>query len=213
MEIVPALLESNKEEFKEKLNKLVGFATRIQVDFNDGSFEEFVSVKPEEIESSILEWKDKINFEAHLMVQRPYDFVPKLVESGFKKIIVQFEIESNIREVLEQLRLENVLVGLAVGPKTTTEEIEPFGELIDTAIIMTVEPGKQGQKFLLEELAKISELRGGNFPGEIQVDGGIDDQTIEDVVAVMPDTLIIGGYIVNCLNPKGNYETLWKYLR
>lgn len=194
MEIVPALLESDKEEFKLKLQKLVGFAQKIQVDFNDGSFGGFVSVKPEEIESFILEWKDKVNFEAHLMVQKPYDFIPKLVESGFKKIIVQFEIGANIREVLEELRLENVLVGLAVGPETTIEEVEPFGELVDTVTIMTVAPGKQGQKFIPSELAKISKLREGNFPGEIQVDGGIDGENIDRIISSGVDTAVVGSY-------------------
>ncbi len=207
MEIVPAILEGNKEEFKEKLDKLVGFSTRVQVDFNDGSFGGFVSVKPEEIETQILEWKDKINFEAHLMVQRPYDFIPRLVESGFKKIIVQFEVEANIREVLEELRLEKVLVGLAVGPKTTIEEIEPFGELIDTVTIMTVEPGKQGQKFLPEMLTKVSELKDGSFPGEIQVDGGINDQNIGQISASGANTAVVGSYIVGAENPQTQLES------
>ena len=169
MEIVPALLETELEQFKDRLEGLVGFAGRIQVDFNDGSFEGNATLKPGDLHELVTNYTDRILFEAHLMVQRPREdkWISELVNLGFRKIIIQYEIEDNIREVLEEVRQAGVKVGLAIGPETGVAEIEPFGDLLDTVTIMTVEPGKQGQKFRPELLAKVTELRDGNFPGEI----------------------------------------------
>lgn len=208
MKIVPALLEENREIFEKKLDKLADFTTRVQVDFNDGTFENTKTLTPEEIAGAVLKRKNKLVLEAHLMVQKPYGYIPKLIKSGFKKIIIQYEIEGDIREILEQLRLEGVLVGLAIGPETGVTEIEPFGDLLDTVTVMTVEPGKQGQKFRPELLTKVTELRDGNFPGEIQVDGAIAAETIDAVVAVKPDTLVVGSYIVGSDDPRERYEFL-----
>ena len=220
MEIVPGLLESNKAEFKAKLDKLMGFASRIQVDFNDGSFSGFVSVKPEDIVEFIVGPSASLRtssaeLEAHLMVQQPrgHEWTSELVNLGFRKIIIQYEIEDNIREVLEEVKTNGMLTGLAIGPATAVSEIEPYADLLDTITVMDIEPGKQGQKFLPEELAKVKELRDGNFPGEIQVDGAITVDTIQDIVVSKPDTLIVGSYIVNSADPKESYETLWKFLK
>jgi len=198
MEIVPAILEENKEAFEGKLSKLASFATRIQVDFNDGSFAGFHSLKPGDLADLLRIYADKIAFEAHLMVQRPRGdkWIERLRDLGFKKIIIQYEIEDDIRAVLEEVKRLGMKAGLAIGPVTSAFEIEPFADLLDTITVMDVEPGKQGQKFLPAELEKIRELKDGNFDGEVQADGAITDETIAEVVSARPDTLVVGSYIV-----------------
>ncbi len=208
MEIVPAIEEATPEGFREKLDKVASFAARIQVDFNDGSFAGFTTVKPEDISGLIAEKSEKILFEAHLMVQKPYDYIPKVKEAGFKKIIIQREIEGNLRDLLEQLVGEDLEVGIAIGPETSALDIEPFVDFLDTITVMDIEPGKQGQKFMLAELQKIRELKEGGFPGEVQADGAINDETIRDVIGAGPDTLVVGSYIVKANNPQEAYNNL-----
>src|SRR3989344_292911 len=208
MEIVPSILESTPEEFKASLEKVIEFAKRIQVDFNDGTFASFTSVGPEDISGWTADIADRIFLEAHLMVQRPYDYVPKLKELGFRKIIIQREIEEDARRVLEELLKEDLLVGLAIAPETSVLDVEPFADLLDTITVMDIEPGKQGQKFLPEELVKIKELRDGNFPGELQADGAIDEETIKQVIEAGPDTLVVGSAIVKAKNPAEEYNRL-----
>jgi ribulose-phosphate 3-epimerase len=208
MEIVPSILESTVEGFKVSLGKVVGFAERIQVDFNDGSFADTKTVMPGDIADLVLPFVDRIFFEAHLMVQRPYDYIPKLKEMGFRKIIMQFEIEADLREIFEQLIQEDVLVGLAIGPETPISDAEPFAEYLDTITIMDIAPGKQGQRFLPQELQKIRELRDGNFDGEIQADGAIDSETIGEVAETRPDTLVVGSAIVKASDPEETFKRL-----
>ncbi len=208
MNIVPSLLESDSEQFRRRLEKLVGFADRIQVDFNDGSFEKTKTLGPEDIARIVVGYTNKILFEAHLMVQKPLDYVPKLIEAGFKKIIVQYEIEGNLREIIEQILLEDILVGVAVGPETSIFDADPILELVDTVNILDIEPGKQGQGFLPKELAKVADLHEENFLGEIQVDGAITVETIDEVAKCQPSTLVVGHYIVAAEEPREKYEEL-----
>ncbi len=204
MNIVPAIEEKTVEEFAQSLQKVVGFADRVHVDFNDGSFEEFVSIKPEGI--GLL--PQDINFEAHLMVARPFDYIPKLKEIGFTKFIIQWETADNIRDVCEQLMEENVLVGVAIAPETPISDIEPVLETLDSVTIMTIVPGKQGQEFLADNLKKIQDLHEGNFFGEIEVDGGVNVESIANILTYKPETLVVGSYIINSPNPAESYENL-----
>jgi len=211
MTVVPALLEKSPEEFKKNLERISGFARRVQVDFNDGTFERTTTLKPEDIKDLIADYKEKIEFEAHMMVQKPWPHVRTLIKSGFTRIIVQYEIEENVREILEGLIGESVFVGLAIGPATSVFEIEPYVDLLDTITVMDIEPGKQGQKFMPAELEKIRELKTGNFLGEVQADGAIDSQTVREVIEAGPDTLVVGSYIVKDEDPKARYEELKAY--
>lgn len=212
MDIVPAILETDVKEFQTKLGKLAAFSPRLHIDFNDGSFEKTVSLTPSAIAKSVLNYHNKINFEAHLMVQKPYDYAPKLLESGFKKIIIPSEIKDNIRPLLDELSREEILVGLAVAPQTTVFATEPFWELLDAIIIMTVYPGRQNQPFLAENLAKVRELREASFPGEVQIDGGVDDKTISDIVAAKPDTIIVGHFISGSAAPSQRFAEMEEFL-
>lgn len=208
MEIVPSLLEKDPEVFREKLLALSGFVARVQVDFNDGSFAGFRSAQPEDLTDLVRIHTDEVFFEAHLMVQKPLDYLPKLLEAGFKKIIVQFETEGNLREIVEQILLEDVLVGVALGPATSVFDADPILELVDMVNILDIDPGKQGQSFLPEDLAKVADLRNANFSGEIQVDGAITLETIDEVMKSRPDTLVVGHYIVGSDDPEAKYREL-----
>ena len=210
MEIVPALLESDIQTFKTKLYKLVGFASRVQVDFNDGTFAGLVSLKPADITDLVTDYTDSIFFEAHLMVQRPRGdkWIERLRDLGFKKIIIQYEIEEEVREVLEEVKASGLQAGLAIGLETSAFEIEPYADLLDTITVMDIAPGKQGQKFLPAELEKIRELKSGNFSGEVQADGAIDENNIAEVLETGADTAVVGSFFVGAQNPGQKFSEL-----
>lgn len=201
---MPAIEETTKTDFNEALKKVLRLAIRVHVDFNDGSFQGFKTVLPQEFDAL----PENINFEAHLMVAKPFEYIPKLKELGFRKFIIQWEISGNIRDIVEQLMEEDVLVGVAIAPETPVADLEPVLEMLDCVAIMTVVPGKQGQDFLPENLKKIQELRNGGFFGEIEADGGINEENIKSVISFRPDTLVVGSFIVNAESPVHAYERL-----
>lgn len=204
MDIVPAIDETTQEGFKAALQKVEEFAPRIHVDFNDGSFGDFVTIKPENLPTL----PENTYFEAHLMVQKPFDYLPKLKELGFRKFIIQWEIEGNIRDVIEELLNYDVLVGVAIAPETEVSDLEPVLELLDSVTVMTVVPGKQGQEFLPENLKKVQTLHEENFFGEITIDGGVNDEDIKNIISFRPDSVVVGSYILQSPNPADSYERL-----
>jgi len=208
MKITPAVLERNVADFEKTLSVLASFSDSIQIDFNDGSFEDIKTINAQEAAPIILPHSKNINFEAHLMVQKPFDYIPKLAEAGVRKFIIQFEIEAYLRDILDQLQAEECLVGIGIGPETTIVDVEPFLELVDFVNILPINPGRQGQPLLPENLEKITQLRDIGFAQEIEVDGGIDLATIEVVKGFNPDTLVVGHYIVKAENPRENYDIL-----
>lgn len=208
MEIVPSIEEAVFGEFKGKFERVASFARRVHVDFNDGSFLDFKTVTPEDIAGLIAKAASRLQLEAHLMVQKPYDYILKLKEMGFKTIIVQMEIADDLRRVMEQLQEEDVLIGLSMKPGTSVEELAPFEDFLDLVNVMTVEPGKQNQTFMSDPVLKIRQLRDENFFGEIEVDGGIDDQTVEQVLPFRPDVLVVGHYIAGSEKPQDAYNRL-----
>lgn len=207
MDIVPAIEETTKEGFKKVLDKVASFAGRVHVDFNDGSFQGFKTVNPSDLDVLPKE----INFEAHLMVAKPFEYIPKLKELGFKKFIVQWETPGNIRDIVLQLMEEDVLVGVAVAPETPVADLEPVLDLLDSVTIMTVVPGKQGQGFLADNLKKVQQLHEANFFGEIEVDGGVNDEDIKNIISFRPETVIVGSFIIKSEDPHEAYERLNQY--
>lgn len=213
MTIVPSLEEQTVEEFSRKLEILSRFAPAIQLDFNDGSFADFKTVTVEDVVLQILDFRDKVNFEAHLMVQKPYDYIPKLLESGVKKIYIQYEIEANIRDLLDEIEKEECLVGLSIGPQTPVSDLEPFLDMVDCVNIMSINTGKQGQPFLPETLNKITDLRNIGFDLEIALDGGLNSETIVKALQFPVDTLVVGHYIGESENPEEAYNGLLELVK
>lgn len=211
--IVSAIDESTRPEFEQVLVRLANLGTDIQIDLDDGSFSGYKTVHADQIADLLANYKQKINFEAHLMVQQPFEYIPKLIESGVRKFFLQYEIDDNMRNLLENIEKEDCLVGLAIGPETPVADVEPFLELVDSVNIMTVTPGRQGQPFEKINLDKIRDLKNIAFPGEIEVDGGIDDKTILQVKTFDPNTLVVGHFLTKAEQPVVNYQHLLDLLR
>lgn len=191
MQLVPAIDETDPVEFASKLARVTGVTKRVQIDFDDGSFGGLKTVSP----SDLTSLKFPLETEAHLMVQKPLDYIHELIPLGIKKFILQFEIEGPLREYFETLVADDVFLGLSIAPETSVAEIEPMLEFVDCLNVLTVHPGRQGQDFLPENLRKITDLREINFSGEIEVDGGINDKTIIQIIPLNPDTLVVGSFI------------------
>lgn len=208
MKIVPAILENTKESFTKNLSRVAAFADHIQIDFDDGTFGGNKTVKLEEIVAEIKKFSENIHFEAHLMMQRPLEYLVGLEKAGAHKVIIQAEKDGELRAVLEEYAYQGFLVGLGIAPESDVEILEPFFEIIDSVLIMTIEPGHQGNEFLPDNLKKIAQVRALGFAGEIEVDGGIDDTNIRLVKEKEADVAVVGHSIVKDENPETSYKNL-----
>lgn len=181
-DIVPGIGLGAKDfdEIIRKVNLVAGAVEWVQIDFAD---ETFVPVKTlwefDKFANLIANYKD-ISFEAHLMVDQPEKYSRELSKVGFKRIIAHVEC-NDPRLFLDEARYESAEVGLAIDGATPLEQIEPYLEELDVVLVMMAEAGASGKQLDPENVEKVKAIR-GHFPDlTIEVDQGINDQTIKIV--------------------------------
>ncbi|HMR55516.1 MAG TPA: HisA/HisF-related TIM barrel protein [Candidatus Doudnabacteria bacterium] len=205
--IIPAILETNAKQFQAKLKEvsaLKGIKT-IQVDFADG---EFVATKTASVEEIKLP-KSKLEFEAHLMVKNPQDFsVYKKV--GFDKIILHyesFESETDLETALESIRKLKMIPALAISPQTAVSVLRYYTDNITHFTLLSVTPGKQGQKMLPDTIERLMELRDHSTGATIEVDGGVNAENIAKLIDAGASDCVVGSALVSG-DIKENYQEL-----
>ena len=145
----------------------------------------------------------KLPVDAHLMVADVDLIAPKYAEVGCASVTIHAEATSDIRGTLRAIRSNGARAALALKPKTSLDPYLEFLGDLDMLLIMTVEPGFGGQKFMTDQLPKIAQARKeiGARAIWLQVDGGISLETIESAAAAGADTFVAGSAVFNSSNP------------
>lgn len=191
MKIAVSILSSNydEEETIRRINETD--AEYIHIDVMDGSFVKESSRHYEYLHTS----KKPLN--VHLMVSRPFDYISTYKELGAESVTIHAELEDDLDSLLEYIRSLGMKCGLAINPETPISKLERYIDVLDEVLVMSVYPGKGGQKMIDETLGKIDELielrKNGGYYYEIFVDGGVNDTTISKVQKC--DAVISGSYI------------------
>ena len=145
----------------------------------------------------------KLFFDVHLMVQEPSNFLPQFLPSGADLITVHYEACSDLHAVLAQIKAAGLKAGVSLKPKTPASVLLPYLAEIDNILIMTVEPGFCGQKFMADMLPKIAEA--SKMAAEcgitIEVDGGINPETAKLCVEQGAEVLVAGSAVFKNDNP------------
>jgi ribulose-phosphate 3-epimerase len=169
-------------------------AQRIHVDVMDGHFVPNLSMGPVVVQG--LRPITRLPLEVHLMVENPGRFAEAFLKAGADSLIVHFEVLPDPAPLLREIRGQGKRVGMAVKPETPINVLEPFLAQIDVALCMTVDPGFGGQKFLPESPERIRALRRMidqiNPICDLEVDGGIDRDTLPTAVASGATVLVAG---------------------
>jgi len=145
----------------------------------------------------------KLPVDAHLMVADVDLIAPKYAEAGCASVTIHAEATSDIRNTLRAIRSNGARASLAIKPKTSLEPYLEFFDELDMLLIMTVEPGFGGQKFMTDQLPKIAQARKeiGSKAIWLQVDGGISLETIESAATAGADTFVAGSAVFNSADP------------
>jgi len=208
--IVPAILESTKEGFLDKLSRVLKIpgVERIHVDFGDGTFvpRELLSVTEIDSLSPAYMW------EAHIMAKGPNDFLDYKI-SGFRTVIIHYEaFESieKIKQVIQNMRAEGLEPGVSINPGTPVSVLESLVDEVKYFQIMSVQPGAQGQEFIGSSLEKIAALRKMCPNAILEVDGGINETNIKKVAEAGADLIIAGSVLIKAPDMSQAYESLEK---
>lgn len=185
-----------KENIEENIKKLDNLGIDFfHVDIMDGIFVENKTWEYDEIEPKLKNTKTKKDI--HLMVKNIKKYVDQYKNLNPEIITFHYEATDNPKEIINYIKNKNIKVGLSIKPNTKVEEIEFLLKEIDLVLVMSVEPGKGGQKYIestTEKINKLSKLK-EKYNFIIEVDGGINNETKDK--AKNADILVVGSYITN----------------
>ena len=174
-------------------------AEYIHFDVMDGDFVPNLTFGPKFI-SNVREFSKKV-FDVHLMINRVEKFLDDYVEAGADIISFHLEINENIENIIKKIKKKGIKCGLAIKPNTPWPEIQPYLQYIDQIIIMTVEPGFGGQKFMNDQVDKIKNISNyiklNNLKVGIEIDGGINFETGKTCVEAGANILVAGSFLFN----------------
>jgi len=208
IKIAPSLLAADfsclKDEIKGIQNLGVDF---LHIDIMDGHFVPNVSIGPGVVRD--LRPKTRIGLEAHLMIEHPEKYIDSFIEAGADIITLHIETisSSDFKKEAQKLHRKGLKIGIALNPKTELSRLKDTLDVCDMVLVMTVNPGFGGQKFIPWVLPKISKLR-SYFDGDIAVDGGIDDKTAKLAVKAGANVLAAGTYIFKAKDRRAAVEKL-----
>ncbi len=170
-------------------------ADRIHLDVMDGHFVPNLTFGARTI--SALRSRTSAPFDAHLMISEPGRYLDGFIAAGCDSITVHVEVDEPIEPLLRRIREAGRAAGLALRPATPLAALEPYRELLDIVMVMTVEPGFGGQSFMVDVAhekvqAARTYLRDPSIAGEVHVDGGVNRDSAELVGGLGADILVVG---------------------
>ena len=199
--ITPSILNADFDHLGQEIAKIADVSDLIHLDVMDNVFVPNFTFDFESASQIIKACP--IGVDAHLMVAHVDEIAPLYAQVGCASVTIHAEASENIGQTLRAIRSEGARSGLAIKPNTAIDDYEQFSDLVDMFLIMTVEPGFGGQKFMSDMMDKVRATRAliGDRPIWLQVDGGISLETIEIAVDAGADTFVAGSVVFKSDDP------------
>jgi len=206
--IIPTVFATDRDEFTERLTRLLPVSSILHLDIMDGTF---VGAKSMPIEEIPLLDQEGHTYEAHLMVQNPDEYLSQLKQKGISMIIFHYESNddrSSVLHTIDQIKKEGMTPCLAFNPDTPVETSYFFAEHLEHMLFMGIYPGKEHQQFIPEVYAKIKLMRRHDPKIIIHLDGGVNNENLGRLVKAGVTQINSGSYISGAEDPKKAYKEL-----
>lgn len=200
IKISPSMLASDYANLESELKKCeIGGADLIHLDVMDGHFVPNISIGAPVI--SAMKRVCKVPFDVHLMISKPYDYIEDFVNAGADIITFHIESESDAGKTVDKIISLGCKAGLAVKPATPVDAVYPYLDRLSMVLVMTVEPGFGGQSFMESTMPKITELREKCPEIDIQVDGGVNAETVKIAGRAGANVFVAGSSVFKSDSP------------
>jgi ribulose-phosphate 3-epimerase len=204
IEIAPSILASNFAKLGEDVRAVEqGGADVIHVDVMDGHFVPNISIGVPVVAS--LHKATRLPLDVHLMIERPEEYIERFVKAGANRILIHQEATVHLDRALTMIRELGAQPGVAINPATPVATLTDVFDKVDTVLVMSVNPGFGGQKFIPGAIEKIRQLNqwraryNGGF--RIEVDGGVDAENTAELAQAGANTFVAGTSIFHTPDP------------
>jgi ribulose-phosphate 3-epimerase len=213
IEIAPSILASNFARLGEEIRTVEqAGAEVIHVDVMDGHFVPNITIGIPVVES--LRQATRLPLDVHLMIERPERYIEEFVRAGASRVLVHEEATVHLDRALAMIREHGAEAGAAINPATPVAMLSEVLDKLDTVLVMSVNPGFGGQKFIpgaLEKIRQLNQWRSRyNASFRIEVDGGVDLENIAELTQAGANTFVAGTSIFHASDPAGATRKLRK---
>ncbi|MGA3211081.1 MAG: ribulose-phosphate 3-epimerase [Terriglobales bacterium] len=211
IELAPSILSADFAHLADQVQLTVaGGATVLHVDVMDGHFVPNITIGPPVVAS--LRKATELPLDVHLMIENADRYIPAFISAGADWITVHQESCVHLHRTVEMIREGGAAAGVAINPATPLQMLDEILDSLDLVLVMSVNPGFGGQRFIPGALGKIARLaatrQARNLNFRIEVDGGISLETIAGVVRAGGELLVAGSAVFGKGDPKMNTENL-----
>lgn len=203
--IAPSILTADFGRLRDQVQEAAdGGVDLIHLDVMDGHFVPNITFGP--VVVSAVRQATSLPMDVHLMIDNPDRYIDAFADAGADFMTIHVETTPHVHRVLQQIKSRGVGAGVAINPGTSVEDVEPVFPYIDLVLVMSVNPGFGGQSFIPESLARVRHLRSvlaehGASHVRIEIDGGINSETISDAFAAGAEIFVAGSAVFNDREP------------